>query len=250
MKQILVLLLIAFSSVINAKEISIVADTTEVVNENLIYKVTNDHSSVFVNISTSDRRTMMSMLRKGVTVYFDVKGKKKKDVYIKYPIQGAKPNYNRSQNQTEFQPDIKRVIKNLPQEAEYKSFDNTQQFHIGLNNLDIAISFNYNDEKGVLEYNIRIPRYRIDSGSKTDLSKLTIGVENGKTGNVGQKRAGQSGSSGTGMRGSGSRQGGRKGGSGMRGSGRKNSGSRNSSQQNRQTTMPSKDFWFKAALDI
>ena len=54
------------------------ADTTQVAHENILYKVSQDDNYVYLNISTTDKKTSMSIIRTGLSVYYDIKGKKKK----------------------------------------------------------------------------------------------------------------------------------------------------------------------------
>ncbi|MEP1019163.1 hypothetical protein, partial [Maribacter dokdonensis] len=48
--------------------------------DNITYQSIIDAEHIMVQLSTVDQATMMSMLHQGFYVYFDVKGKKKKNV--------------------------------------------------------------------------------------------------------------------------------------------------------------------------
>ena len=74
MKQILsslILFCLLFS--VNAKSTppSFVQDTTTVSNNQVVYKVTQDQRHLYLNISTSDTKTIMSMLHLGVSYHRD-----------------------------------------------------------------------------------------------------------------------------------------------------------------------------------
>lgn len=154
------------------------ADTTQVSNENVLYKVSQDETYVYLNISTTDKETAMAIIRNGLTIYYDINGKKKKDVYVKYPYSNEPSQSrqgSRENNDTET-VDIISMIENLPAEAEYSSFEERQVFSKGLNTLDIAIESNYTAENEVFEFSIKIPKTKISSKENSDFSKLSIGV--------------------------------------------------------------------------
>ncbi|MBD0779949.1 hypothetical protein HPE56_19295 [Maribacter sp. ANRC-HE7] len=95
------------------------ADTTQVSNENILYKVSQDDNYVYLNISTTDTKTSMSIIRTGLTVYYDIKGKKKKDVYVKYPY-STEPRQSRQGsrgNNDSNTIDLNSMIEKLPAEA-------------------------------------------------------------------------------------------------------------------------------------
>src|SRR5215475_5789199 len=51
------------------------------------YNVTNDAQNLYVCVSSGDVATQLRMLRSGMTLYFDPKGEKNKDISIHFPIQ-------------------------------------------------------------------------------------------------------------------------------------------------------------------
>jgi hypothetical protein len=50
------------------------------------YNVTNDNQNVYVCILSRDETTILRMLRAGMTIYFDPKGDKNKDIGLHYPL--------------------------------------------------------------------------------------------------------------------------------------------------------------------
>jgi uncharacterized membrane protein YgcG len=258
MKKIVSLLIIVCSIYsVSAKKLktTVVTDTTVVFNESVTYKVAQDKQNLHISISTADNDMIMTMLRLGITVFFDVKGKENEDVYIKYPLEPAIPKFNREEasidgfqtleEEKKRKQQIATFIENdLPKEAEYKYYDSQQQFHILLNSLDATIAYTFIEEKGLLEYRIKIPKNRISANSKEDFSKLAIGVKTGKLKDLKSKRDDRSKGSGSNMRGGGSSsggRGGRSGGSGGRGG--QNNGEMPEGQ-NKQQAMAGIDFWF------
>ncbi|HXB95371.1 MAG TPA: hypothetical protein VNU70_09440, partial [Puia sp.] len=64
------------------------------------YNVTNDDKNLYIAVSSADDNTQLRILRSGMTLYFDPKGKKDKDISLHFPIQKQpEPNANRSRGQ-------------------------------------------------------------------------------------------------------------------------------------------------------
>ncbi len=225
---------------------SFLADTSHITNDNVLYKVSQDDSYVYLNISTIDKNTAMSIIRNGLTVYYDIKGKKKKDVYVKYPYSSGPKKFQQGSrgNNDANASDLKKVIENLPIEAEYSFFKEKKVFNKILNGLGIAIVTDYTASNQLFEFSIKMAKAKISSKADSDFSKLTIGVVTNKMDeNTNSERAqGQnsemrSGGGGRGGSGGGGR-GGNRGGGGM---GRQN-GQRPDSTIEKVTI----DFWFDA----
>jgi hypothetical protein len=51
------------------------------------YNVTNDDKNLYVCVVSTDDNTQLRILRSGMTIYFDPKGKKNKDISLHFPIQ-------------------------------------------------------------------------------------------------------------------------------------------------------------------
>ncbi|MGY0390997.1 hypothetical protein ACW5R3_00385 [Bizionia sp. KMM 8389] len=200
-----------------ANNTHVASDTTQVGNEGVLYEVTQDNRYVNINISTVDSKTAMTVIRNGVTVYYDIKGKKKKNVYVKYPVAKGGPRESRQEMQmgTGVEGvDLSSMIEKQPAEAEYGYFDKKQEFNKDLNSLDIAIVSQYSPTNQLFEFSIRIPKVRIDSDADTDFSKLSIGVVTNTRGGADADRSrGQD--SGQGMRSGGGRSGGGRSGGGQ-----------------------------------
>ncbi|EDM42860.1 hypothetical protein SCB49_11207 [unidentified eubacterium SCB49] len=250
MKKIIGLLLLITVYTVNAKNnnATVVQDTTVVVNENVVYKVFKDSQNFNVSISTKDTDVMMSMLRLGISVYFDVKGKEKKDVYVKYPLEPVRPTLGKDQVPSQGIPsledenlikqNIARLVEDdLPLEAMYHYFDSEEQFHTLLNALDTSISYEFDKVNGSLEYRLKIPKHKISTSSKEDFSDLLIGVKTNAMPGKRQEANKGSQSGGRGGRSSGGRGGG--GGRGRQGGGEPGA-------QSQQPSIKSLDFWFKA----
>ncbi len=269
MKHILFTLLVCsltFSATAKSS-VAFVGIDTVLTDEKVSYEFSEDANNVMVNISTTDEKTIMSILHLGVSVFFDIKGKKKQNVYIKYPSEsiatnrkqpkGDRRGTNRSEEDQEHRrKKIKKIIESdYHQFAEYGYYNDTEEFNILLNNLAISVSFTYDEVEGLFEYELKLPKTKINIDSKKDLSKLTIGVKtvkekkkqnndgslNGNLGGLtigGQQGGGRSGGGQGGPPGGG----GRKGGGGQGG---QRGGPPNSADQSRPSDVLL-NYWFKA----
>lgn len=231
---------------------TVIQDTTVVSNENIQYKLVQDSENLQLFISTPDAKMSTAMLQRGLTIYFDIKGKEREDVAITYPIEPVRINFKREASLDGFptaeeENKMKHAMAlfiedDLPQEAVYKYYDRQERFHVILNALDAAISYTYNEEKGLLTYHLKIPKYKISSNSKEDFSRLTIGVKTGTMKKSKPKAADDSRKSRSNTRGGGPPSGGRKGG----GRSDPSQGERPEGG-NRKSGAASIDFWFKAS---
>ncbi len=164
-------------------------DTTQVEEDEVVYKVFNDDHYIYLHLSTTHKRTSMSIIRNGLTVYFDVKGKKNKDVYIKYPSKNEPENGKRNPREKGERDergerdalrsiDIGAMIEKIPGEAQYGFYDEEYQFHKDLNAQDISLGYSTNGE--ALEFVLKVPKNKIKTKKKKkkkiDFSKLSIGV--------------------------------------------------------------------------
>lgn len=236
--------------------------------DNIGYAARMEGEYLYVTLNTEDHSIMRSMLRRGFYVYFDTKGKKKKNVHVNYPrateegVRAEKPNkeYRGQRGQggqgrpgqegeqeegvEKRRPDFTGMIAKLPREATYQYFDTTSDFNLDINNLDIDIAYSYNSEVDMLQYELKIPKHKI-AEEGTDFSKLSIGIVAIKNDKEREKPNVSLGGGGRGNGAGGQRGGGQRGGSARQGGGqgRSANGGRQQQQQNQKTD--SFDFWFK-----
>ncbi|ADV47498.1 hypothetical protein Celal_0145 [Cellulophaga algicola DSM 14237] len=241
MKHLLIVLLTLSSlSSFASNKSGFPVDTTQISNKNILYKVSQAGNYIHLNISTTDKKTAMSIIRNGLTIYYDIKGKEKKDVYVKYPYSNESRSFQQGslENIDVNAIDLNSMIEKLPAEAEYGSFEEKQEFNKDLNNLDIAIENHYTASSQLFEFSIKIPKAKIASQENSDFSKLSIGVvANKMEGTVNKEREqGQN----QGMRSGGGRRGNGSGG------GRGGARGQNEQQSSPTTERVTVDFWFDA----
>jgi len=234
----------------------------ETMADKISYNSTMDADNIYVQLSTQDRPTMLTMLHRGLYVYFDIKGKKKKKVAIQYPIQGT-PLQSPFGNTTDTRrnreevggnnqqgPDISVLVAEMPKMALYTNQDSELEFHLDLNKLGVSIKYDYDTEEKILHYELTIPKQQI-ADSESDFSNLSIGIispkkEDKTDGNSSNASFGGRGQGG-GLSGGRGRQGGRSGGGLARGG---RGGSRNgASPQKERPEETTIDFWFKVNFE-
>jgi hypothetical protein len=235
MKNLLPIPLIFLVLSLNATNTTnlILNDTTEIVDAEVLYKVFKKNNYLYLNLSTTNKQTATSIIKKGLIVYFDVKGKQKKDVYIKYPYSSAQEktvNKPYKFNEETSILDLKNIIERLPAEAEYAYYKEKQLFHKDLNFHNISIAYKVTGE--LFEFILKVPKNKITNNSKIDLTKLSIGVTSNpyktfdKNKQQGQKKVGM-------------KQGSGKGGDRM---------GQNNKQGMSKSEIVTIDFWFDANL--
>ncbi|WP_299241648.1 hypothetical protein [uncultured Aquimarina sp.] len=235
----------------------ITIDTTTVINNTETYSVYHDDTYIYLSINTIDPKITSSILRQGITVYFDVKGRNKKNVSITYPIiRNQRPprrNEDRVQETRGFKEDsslieqIDHMLQNdPPQKALYTYYDNSKEFNTLLNNEGISINLDLDKEENNFLYSLKIPKLKINDDPDFDFNKLTIGVITAETSRNESKEArpsnGQQSARGGG-------RGGRPRGGGSQGrSGNGPSGNQGRSRGGEPSPKIQLDFWFKAKL--
>ena len=254
---IIILLFTLYTAQAHATLRTILGDTTQVSDKSELYEVHQDEDYIYFNVNTGDPKMMMSMLRQGVTVYYDIKGKKKRKVSVTYPVRGDAPKRQRQerslgqQSEERSEPTADRLyemVRNhikqgLPQQAAYGYHGDDTTFNVQLNSQDITVTFVYDSENQLLNYQIKMPKVKISRDPEVDFSKLTIGVitperttENRERGTRQNARAG----------GGNNQRGGSPGGGGGGRGGQRGGGQKRPSQQ--ESSGAALNFWFKAGL--
>ena len=147
-------------------------DSTVVNNKNITYTVNKDSRNIFISVETDEKEIAQTLLREGVTIYFDNKGKKKKKVFVQFPKDIQRPP-NKKQNERggrpqpsnktadHEQPNKHDILENMPQEAIYAHLDTKREFHTLMNDLGIDISFDFLPHHRI-KYNLKILKNRIN----------------------------------------------------------------------------------------
>ena len=209
---------------------------------NIAYQAFHDKKNLHIRLKTNERASVLKILRTGLHVYFDVNGKKKKDIYVQYPIgntgQMAMQELGQGNSQGS-QFDLKRMLNRISREAIYGYFGSEEAVYLSLNESHIKTSMR-SSKFNELIYDLVIPFEKIAVDS-LQLSNLSIGIVSGSfdTPSMG------SGMGGKKMGGSGMQPGGGR--SGGMGPGGGRPGGMSGNMQNNAMSSPIK-IWFKVNL--
>ncbi len=96
----------------------------------LQYNITNDSRNIYVSVATNDQATQISILRAGISIYVDTKGKKNKTMGLSFPANEAlEGEHNRSVSPANYKK------QNLMDKDIFKTFG-----FINMENTNYAIS--------------------------------------------------------------------------------------------------------------
>ncbi len=220
-------------------------------------KISSDNNYVYINLMFKEPRALSALLHTGFYVYFDTKGKKKKNVSVRYPLieqpikrMGPPPQkgyrVNQEKQQEQKRQHLSKILEDLPREAEYNYFDLKETFNLDLNAQDISINFDIT-EHGAVVYNLKIPKTAITLKTN-NLSKLSVGIVSVKPMNKDGNQSAQFSLGNSG--GKGRRQQGSKLGGGQRGGSRQKArDSKGKSDQERPKQSKSIAIWVDANLN-
>jgi hypothetical protein len=218
---------------------------------NVRYIVEHDSANVYLSLKTTNFNSQVKILSRGLTVYIDESGKKKKEKYWTYPFiesRSADENFNRSQLLPDFFPGQNEKAQMLYRNFQYKNqslklfgFDepnSSKVFFPPFDKSPVQISTSM-DSSGVLIYNALISKSVLFCGNENNNEIFMVGVKSGEMGNqvsssgkparVGMKQGGRGGGRHGGMGGGGARAG-------------------NSNGGNTQRLPSPIEFWFEVVL--
>jgi hypothetical protein len=205
----------------------------------LQYNVTNDDQNIYVVVSSLEDNMQLRILRNGMTIYFDPKGKKNKEISLHFPIQkGPDQNGYRSRGDG----GSTRLEELLLQSDFYNTTGFTGiengQFSVGDPKSPIHVGIKLNYQDSLLVYELVIPIKNIlgpDWTTKAAKKNFSVGVVlDAVAGSGGGGGGGRPGGFG-GMRGMGMRG---MGGGGMGGGGGRRSGGGQQAQKEDDNWYP------------
>lgn len=214
----------------------------------ILYEVSNDEKNLHVMFRTSERASIIKILQTGFRVYFNTKGKKKKDISIQYPLPQDMETFRQSmmsemeQGGRQPQLDINKMLGMISHIGIYSYFGEEENINLYSNGSDIKVSIK-STQQDELTYDLIIPFTRIFKDETTDVSNLTVGFVSGK---MEMPSSGGGMSGGGGMRGGGMSGGGMGGGGGMRGGGKSGGGMSRGSDMSGLTSPI--EFWKNVVL--
>jgi len=140
------------------------------------YKVLNTSENLYIILNTTNRSSIMKIMSGGLDIYFDVNGKKKKDVYVQYPVQPEKDQRPSMPAGMNGQQGMHHMGFKVPQKAIYNYFDDKYTFDPTKPDADIKVELKM-DKGNYLNYVLIVPLSKISSEK---IDNLSIGIVSGK----------------------------------------------------------------------
>ena len=222
----------------------------------LNYSLANDQDNLYMAIRINDRSEQIRVLKAGLTLSIDTRGKKKETFSITFPIGDQSQNDPTLQSDNlqgntnitqQDRDDLKEARLTKLREIRVSGFKDIEGETITTSNTyGIKTAIDY-DENGNLVYEAAIPLkfFHVDDLSKSEWAfnfKINGIVKHGQTADNGEHDGMSRGGNGGGFSGGGGGRGGRGGGRGGRGSGG------NGAPVDRSELSKSVDFWEKYYL--
>lgn len=151
----------------------------------LQYNVTNDDRNIYICVMSHDERTILRMLRAGMTVYFDPKGQTARNISLHYPLRKQPDPKIRSRNS---EPPVNHNDSGWKEELMQQSdaygttgFSDLQngQFPAGDRNSPIRVAIRLSRHDSLLVYEAVIPIGNVPGagfGSHGEHRSLSIGI--------------------------------------------------------------------------
>lgn len=157
-------------------------------NENytLQYNVTNDSKNIYVCVLSRDETTILRMLRTGMTIYFDPKGEKNKDIGLHFPLlKQPDPASFRNRNGEPITNSNNNALKEeLLTQSDYygtTGFANIEngQFGVADKKGPIQVGIKLNNQDSLLVYEAIIPLQHIlgtGLNSRSPKKAFSVGI--------------------------------------------------------------------------
>jgi len=178
-------------------------------NAKLGYTISKDNSYLFITLNTKDRVIQLTMIRNGVSIYFDKEGKKNKDYAVQYPIPEKRQamdieTMRQMKDEGSQKAMLAQRLGNLGEKILITEDGDERIINKELNSESISVSHQMSLDG--LAYTLKVPLVYIVS--TTNSSSIGISINGMQRPEMGSRPSG-------GMRGGG----GKMGGNGMRGGG-------------------------------
>ncbi|MEL6539107.1 MAG: hypothetical protein AAFQ98_27065, partial [Bacteroidota bacterium] len=144
------------------------------------YSVTHDEEYLYVKLLATDRISMAKIARGGLQVFFDIEGKKNRDVYLQYPLtqeqqqalrgQGrpgglggrAGGRQGANQNEQGQRRNISQMLQFVPPQAQFVRFEAMDDLNMQDPEVDILASL-YSPSGEDIVYDLAIPFSRLSA---------------------------------------------------------------------------------------
>ena len=149
----------------------------------ILYKVTNDENNLHLILNTTAQASILKILKTGLTIYFDVNGKKKRDVFVHYPFK-LKSDLEKEEFKKEDKGEpsgrsLNYFVSQIPPELIFSSYSVAENINLNNKDADIKDSITVLNKDEIV-YELTIPLSRISKKGSFSLANLSIGVVSGK----------------------------------------------------------------------
>ena len=150
----------------------------------LQYNVTNDNKNIYVCILSRDEPTQLRMLRAGMTIYFDPKGAKNKDISLHFPLR-KQPEAERARYGAPITPADNKARKEelLLQSDSYGTTGvsgiENGQFGVADQKGPFQVAMKLNNQDSLLVYEVVIPVKNIlgtDLSARPKKKNFSVGI--------------------------------------------------------------------------
>jgi hypothetical protein len=150
------------------------------------YNVTNDDQNLYICVSSGTESTQLRILRSGMTIYFDPKGEKNKDISIHFPIQKRTDRGSESHVRGNGGGGYNAgpQIQELLLQSDYYNTTGFQdmengQFALNDSHSPVNVAIKLNDQDSLLVYEAVVPLRNVlgaDWAARAAKKNLSVGV--------------------------------------------------------------------------
>lgn len=140
-----------------------------------------DQENLYLTLSTSNQIASSKILFRGLTIFFNDEGKKKKNIFFQYPLSeeyGSTAHESEPLNKHPFllKPLIDSLYKKLPKDAIYGKNDRIERIPLAFTGLGISITIQMEEDQPMY-YKLTIPIKKITDKKFDEIESLRIGYD-------------------------------------------------------------------------
>lgn len=155
-------------------------------NENytLQYNVTNDSKNIYICVLSRDEATQLRMLRAGMTIYFDPKGDKNKEIGLHFPLrkqsdpEGGRIRYNGAGNDRSVAKEELLLQSDFYGTTGFSAIENGQ-FGVADPKSPFQVTMKLRNQDSLLVYEVVIPVKNIlgmDLSARSARKNFSVGI--------------------------------------------------------------------------
>jgi hypothetical protein len=145
----------------------------------MVYSAANDTSAFYICVKIKDEQQQMRIMRSGMELWIDVKGKKKRETGIRFPLSHSLPSLDHRNMATDGRPDLKKIrlmflvqMKEMETVGFREGLNGTQNNKVNKSGIIAVINW---DSVNTMVYEARIPFRTLNVDINT-LDHVSLGV--------------------------------------------------------------------------